>query len=238
MHKKVALSLKRLGDQINIKIALGEDSSNWLSVGSGNNDKVGSPTVGSAGNTGSDVSPSNPLSRAQSEDAENNTPSDTEADQPTSHSFQAVYDQIMDSCDSLVPMEISDAFSLIDSRFVLMGLANEETQNALKKSIGSHVTPRIMEAAFNELFDVFSGTAFWPCCPLNADHAFNRVATRVHHMICQSNGTFSNDKSVSFPEDFASYSSRLCYKFWCCCCHKCVPPYGAVDERLPLINNE
>lgn len=124
--------------------------------------------------------------------------------------FRMVYQQILDSCNSTIPIEVSQTFSLIDCRFSIL-LKNrfaiqkiEETLN-IRAEKGECI---LRVAAYNELYSELSFG--WPWISLRPDSAVKRVEISILKTFLDC------DKFLTHEYRADRRLPDLCFDMFCC----------------------
>jgi hypothetical protein len=124
-----------------------------------------------------------------------------------------VYQQVLESCDSTIPVSVVQGFTLVDTRLTL-ALNSNKTQKRFGEVLDLrdvNAKSMIFAATYNELYSEFSNSFLWPWFTLKPHDAVNRAIARVHRAYFQGNDFFCDKYDVD--EDIGI----LCFRTFCCC---------------------
>lgn len=127
-------------------------------------------------------------------------------------SCRAIYNQIMDSCDSTIPTAIAQGFGLVDTRLAIC-LNNDITHGRVAKGIVEQETSKqvMFLSVYNELYSEYTNAFGWPWRTINPHHAVNRALMKVN------NNYNISDQFLSEDYDMDEGVGAL-FSWACCCC--------------------
>jgi hypothetical protein len=109
--------------------------------------------------------------------------------------YYEVYQQCLNSCNSTVPVAISQSFHLAESRLAL-GLSRED-RIVIRNELGYLGRQKIMNSVYNELFCHISQSSCWPLGIPNPDEAVDTVLKKVQKSFHCHTPMFSRSRGKS-----------------------------------------
>lgn len=158
-----ALGMKRISDQIqfiqvdpSLKLTLSTVSKDQTENGNDLNGKE--PSNNSHNDNTNNSKHEDGMTQVQLDETQMNE--DNEKTAHTSATFKQVYQQCLDSCQSQIPVEISQAFKMAESRLALSLTAEDKA--TIHKEFGYLGKQIIHSCLFNEVFCATTDTYFFP----------------------------------------------------------------------------
>lgn len=169
-HKTVALGMKKLGDEVTFDRI---DPKSGLSA---------------KGNT----------KKNKAADEEQGLGSNDEREAATMaekvQGYRMVFNQVMESCDSIIPSHIAEGFALIDARMAIM-LNSEQTHDRVENTLlleEANARSIILANTYAELYTVYSTKTCWPWHYPNPDLAVSKAIRNVERTYGKSLHLFGN----------------------------------------------